>query len=76
MREDIYIDDEDREQSLALRGDVHERFKWRCYASPMTLSPTLTPIRPRRWSGRILVHACRPRFGGCWVSGLLTPADD
>ncbi len=31
QREDIYLDDEDREQFLALLGTVCERFNWVCY---------------------------------------------
>ncbi len=31
-REDICLDDEDREQFLALLGGACERFNWRCYA--------------------------------------------
>lgn len=31
-REDIYVDDSDRDQWLALFGQVCKRFNWRCYA--------------------------------------------
>lgn len=31
-REDIYVDDEDREEWLSLLGRVCYRFKWRCHA--------------------------------------------
>jgi hypothetical protein len=31
-REDIYLDDEDRAQWLALLGEVCKRFNWRCHA--------------------------------------------
>lgn len=31
-RKDIYLDDEDREQFLALLGAVYDRFNWVCFA--------------------------------------------